>query len=443
MTVTRPLSAGQEALWLMFRLAPTSTIYNGITALRVHEQLDVVVLRDALADTAARHPMLRSSFHDDLDGPYRIVHDERLPVLDVRDVIGADDARLRAMVDEFAAEPFDLTAQIPFRFLLLRAGQADAVLAVAAHHIATDATAQLVVLNDLLSMYTARRTGTPPRLPALRASYDDFVAEERTRLDPKNRARSAEFWRRLCLPLPPAAELASDHPRRPGAEVSSAVHEVVIPETTVKDILATAAGARVTPFVFLMGVFQALLHRRTGQRDFMIGYSRSERFHPRWRFVLGLLANTCSFRARIDPGATYQDLFKATDDQIGTAMSEFSYPYALLPAELGAPREAGRPPLFQVLFSYLTQRHIGFVGRASAPGQEHPKIGGVPVSGFPVTRLTLSNFDLTFEIIQAGNSMKIVLVYRPDLFERSTMERLGADYVDLAAEATKDLSQTV
>ncbi|MFF2331572.1 MULTISPECIES: condensation domain-containing protein [unclassified Streptomyces] len=441
MTGTYPLSAGQEALWLMFRLAPTNTIYNGITAFRVHTHLDENVLREAIGRTADRHPMLRSSFHDGDEGPYRIVEDGRLPELDVRSC--ADDSQLRAEVDEFAALPFALTSDLPFRFLLLRAGAAEAVLAVASHHIATDATAQLVILGDLLGMYTAQATGTQPRLPAMRATYEEFVEEERARLDPARHPESAEFWRKLCLPLPPGAELPTDHPREVGTAVSSEVHEVIFDEGSVKDILAAAPREGVTPFSYLFGMFQVLLHHWTGEQDFLVGYSRSERFHPKWRYVVGLMANTPPFRARLTPDMTYREVFAATDDQIGQAMAQFSYPFALLPRVLNAPRTPRKSPLFQVLFSYLAQQHIGFIGRPDTPDEGYARIGGIPVSGFPVTRLTLSNFDLTFEIVQAGNSMKIVLVYRPDLFERSTMERLGADYQHLLAEATQDHNRAV
>ena len=82
----RMLSVGQEALWLLYRMAPRSAAYNVAWAMRVRGPFDVTALRRAFGLVAARQDLLRSRFVERGGVPRRIVCDEllkRFPEFDV------------------------------------------------------------------------------------------------------------------------------------------------------------------------------------------------------------------------------------------------------------------------------------------------------------------------------------------------------------------------
>ncbi|MFD0390913.1 condensation domain-containing protein [Tistrella bauzanensis] len=57
-----PLTAGQEGLWFLWRMNPTSAAYNVSGALEIAGSLDIEALRQAVAAVVARHEALRVWF---------------------------------------------------------------------------------------------------------------------------------------------------------------------------------------------------------------------------------------------------------------------------------------------------------------------------------------------------------------------------------------------
>jgi Condensation domain len=86
MAEARPLSAGQQAMWLLHRLDPDSSAYNVVLAARIRGGLDPRRLRRAVHATAQRHEMIRSEFTEADGEPQRLVRGPDTVRLDVHDV---------------------------------------------------------------------------------------------------------------------------------------------------------------------------------------------------------------------------------------------------------------------------------------------------------------------------------------------------------------------
>lgn len=442
MTVDHPLSTAQEALWLFHKIAPTSTVHHGLSSFRTHQRLDAVLVERALHETAARHSMMRSTFGEGGDGTVRRVHDDRFPAFTVRDARGIDDDGLREIAEELGRRPFDLANEVPFRLFLFDVADDNSVLLLTAHHIATDATSQVLALNDILHFYAALSRGQEPALPPVRGSFEDFVAEERRKFAGPEWSAAAEYWRSLCLPLPRDAELPLDRPRQRRPNYRSENCEFPLPDELRDHVVRDARARRVTLFVYLFGMLQVMLYRQLQQEDFMIGYSTSLRTRPDLRYVVGYLANTIPYRAGLRPGMTFDDVIQAVQLQVTRSLAHADYPFALLPRLLGADRANNRSPLFQIIFTCFSGRYLGLVDMAENPGRAAAEIAGIPVSGFPVSR-PLGNYDLVIDVVQTKKTLKIVFKYPRELFDRSTIERLGQDYVELLAATEKGLDQCV
>src|SRR5436305_12181508 len=83
-----PLSYGQRALWFLDRLSPGNVAYLIAGAARVSGPLDPAALRRAAVALAARHPGLRTTFHDGPAGPLQRVGRE--PSVEVIEVLEED-----------------------------------------------------------------------------------------------------------------------------------------------------------------------------------------------------------------------------------------------------------------------------------------------------------------------------------------------------------------
>lgn len=428
MDAVRELAVGQQSLWLLYKLAPTSAAYNDGDAARMSPIPDIDVLNRALRATAERHDILRSCFVDGVGdagpGAHRELFAPELVTVEVRDVGPVGDARLSELVRDTVAEPFELSRTGALRVVLLRR-ETDAALVIAAHHIATDAKSQFLLWRDLLEAYRAYRVGEQPRWRSLRGTYDDYVARERSLLDSPRGAEMAAFWHEICAGAV-AAELPTDRPRpqRPG--FAGATHSRRLPDTLAVAVDDAARGLGVTPFGFLLGIFQSLLHRHTGQSDLSVGCPMTLRRTSALRDVVGLLVNPVVLRARFDPATTLADAVRAAAGQVGAASARAGYPFALLGG-------SGRAPLFRIAFTMVT----------TDPDNPLPELGAeappMDFAGHQVTFLSVPHlegqFDLTVEMTRSGSTLTAVFRYDTDLFDEASVVRLVEHYFTMLAAA--------
>ncbi|MFG2505822.1 condensation domain-containing protein [Streptomyces rubiginosohelvolus] len=426
----RPLSVGQEALWFLYRMAPESPAYNVQAALRVHGALDESRLRHALHALAERHDVLCSTFAEGPGGPERVPGPPTLLPLRVMDVPeSTDDDHLTKLVAEFGRLPFDLTAEGTSRALLVRRSPSDAVLAVCTHHIVSDATSQWLLLQDLLDLYGHQ----PP--PPLKRTFDDYVAEEQHVLSGPRRAELAAFWADFCSGAL-AGELPTDRPRAiaEAGVLHGATCELRLPDELVPRLRETARRTKVTGFALLLGVFQSLVHRYGGRRDFLIGTPTTTRSGPGMRQVVGYLVNTLVVPAHFTSETTFAQAAGAAQRQVMTAMRNIAFPYALLAGE--DPYSTRNPPVrmaFTMVAPTRLEPLLQRVTEAAATGTT-TRYAGLDVAFVDVPMLE-GQFDISVEMRQSETTLTAVFRYATDLFDESTVRRLLDHYVQLLTAA--------
>src|ERR1700733_13212448 len=94
---------------------------------------------------------------------------------------GTGGAAREAIAAEIA-RPFALATELPWRALLIRAGDDDHTLVVTMHHIVSDGWSSGVLADELARAYAAARDGRPSPLAPLPLQYADFAAWQRTSL---------------------------------------------------------------------------------------------------------------------------------------------------------------------------------------------------------------------------------------------------------------------
>ncbi len=434
----RALSVGQESLWLLYRLAPASTAYNDAGAGLLDPVPDVDALAKSVRLLLSRHDLLRSVFGESDGVPGRLVRGGDLIDLEVRDVPGGGDADLRRMAREIALTPFTLETDGPARVVLLRR-ERDAALVVGDHHIATDATSQWLIWRDLLAGYRRFAAGREPDLPPVGGDYDDYVAAERRLLASARRAELEDYWRAVCAGAV-AAELPTDRPRPARQRFAGATHARRLDPDLVDRIAAAAARHAVTPFAFLLGVFQSLVYRYTGQEDFLLGCPTTTRRSRRTRDVVGYFVNALVLRARFDRGTTFAAAVQAAGEQVVQGTAHVGYPLPMLLNLLG--RIAGATPLFRLAVTMVTATRFDSTLDRLADGESDVDDRWLRIAPLDVPRLE-GQYDLNVEITRSATGMTLVFRYDTDLFDEATVARLVRTYVRLLDVAVTQPSTKV
>ncbi|WP_153032763.1 condensation domain-containing protein [Amycolatopsis sp. YIM 10] len=437
-SMERALSVGQEALWFINRMAPDSSAYNVVYTIGLHHRLDVPALSRAVRLTAQRHDVLRSAFTE-IDGmPRRVVREGGLLDLEVRDVGDVGEDVLTALVRTEVTRPFDLPSGAPARLVLLRRGPDDALLVFVAHHIALDGPSQVLVLQDLLDAYQALREGGSPDWSPLKVTYDEFVTAERRLLDSPRAAALAAYWRELCEGAPTVLDLPTDRPRPGRQRLRGATHVFQMPEDIVAGLVPASRAHRTTPARYLIGLFQSLLHRYSGQRDFLIGCAATSTMGLNRLGVAGYFVNSIPLRTRCGPQVTFRELVADANEQLREGMARVDYPSALLPKALGLPRASGTSGLFQVLATTMTAgRQAPLFALAAGGHGTTVDYAGLRLSCFDVPQQE-GQFDVTLELVRDRTSIRCALKYDTDLFDPGTIARLAVHYRLLIRAARDD-----
>ncbi|MCJ1678503.1 condensation domain-containing protein [Streptomyces sp. APSN-46.1] len=411
-----PLTAGQESLWFLHCLAPASPAYNVVAGLAVRGVLDTGALERAVAAVADRHELMRSVFTEGAGGPVRLLAPGLRPPLEIREVEGVGDERLKELARRAGQEPFRLSEEWPFRVVLLRRAADDAVLVVSSHHIASDATSQWLLVRDLADAYQAAVDGADRAWEAPVASYADHVARERDRRGSPGSVRAGAYWAEVRDGAV-AATLQADRPRGGQVVARGATYQRDLGASAALLLRSTAAEAAVSPFGLLLGAFQAAVHRGTGLDDFLIGCPASVRFGRDKADMVGYLVDALVLRSRFGPGTTFREAMVSAHRQLLRGMAHLRYPAAAGPA--------GAPP-FRMAVTLVD-------------------IDRLPVPTLPGLHFTLLDLphmegqsDLNVELRSGGAGLTIVLRYATDLFDEATIARFAGIYLRLIEAAVEN-----
>ena len=437
MDVGRPLSVGQQSLWLLYRLEPGSPAYNDAGAGRLTPGPDVAALAQAVHHLGQRHEMLRSRFIE-IDGIPTRIEEQSGTVLEVRRVGGMDEATLLRAVNALARQPFDLERTGPLRIVLLQR-ESDAVLVVVNHHIATDAASQWIMWRDLLDSYAAYAQGRPPELVPLTGNYHDHVIAEQRLLTAK-REQLERYWRGVCAGVE-AAELPLDRPRPHRRSAPGATSSRRLSDELVDGVHRTAAELGVTPFALLLGVFQSLIYRHTSQSSFLIGCPTTTRRQRRAMGVVGYFVNTLVLRADFEPRTTFAQAAKLAAQQVISGAAHVGFPYPLL-QQLDAGPRARRSAFIRNAVTMVSASRYGAAQDDLADGKQVTSVGGLRMEIIDVPRLE-GQADLNVEITRSTNSLTLVFRYDTGLFDESTIVRLLDSYLRLVEAAVTDAAMPV
>ncbi|MER5303568.1 non-ribosomal peptide synthase/polyketide synthase [Streptomyces lasiicapitis] len=431
-----PLSFAQQRLWFLDRLSPGDAGYNSAVALRLTGPLDRAALSRALDTLVGRHEALRTTFEESDGRPAQTVRPAGpvpLPVRDLGvpygDVPAAPDRHAltggsvldAALLDEYN-RPFDLDADALLRALLLRESDASHILMLTAHHIITDGWSVGVLLEELCLAYDAFARGAEPDLPPVATQYPDFAVWQREQLSGARLERQIAYWKKQ-LTGSVAPTLPLDRPRGGKEPGAGAIHQFTVPADVTAKLRTLATEQHTTLFTALVGGCQALLARWSGQDDIIVGSLTPGRPRTDLERAVGFFAHTVVLRTPVESGGSFRDLLTAAADTVNEAFAYGDTPFERLVEAVGAPREAGRNPLFDAMVLLHPDPPTA------------PALHGLTVAPVTVPRQAAA-FDLSVEFVPDGEQLTGLLEYRTDLFDTATAERMADQLLRLLDGAT-------
>ncbi|MGW4283509.1 non-ribosomal peptide synthase/polyketide synthase, partial [Nocardia sp. NPDC004750] len=419
-----PLSPAQQRMWFLNRFDPAETVHNIAVVVRLTGYLDPDTLAAAVGDVVGRHETLRTVYPDHEGVGYqRILDVDQAPAVRMLEATGA--------LREFAAAPFDLTAEVPLRVGLVTRSDRDHLLALVVHHIAADGFSMGPLARDLAAAYAARATRTAPDWTELDLQYADYALWQRAVLgaedDPDSvAARQLAYWRETLRALPAQLDLPADRPRPAVASHMAASTTVALPQEIGAGIADVAARYEATPFMVVHAALATLLARLSGTEDIAIGAPVAGRGDAALDELVGMFVNTLVLRAQVPGSDTFAAVLRRVRERDLDAFAHADVPFERLVELLDPPRSQARHPLFQIALFFQNLAPVAL------------DMAGVAVAVHDFDCET-TPFDLQLTV--TGDALRFT--YATDLFDDSTVATFGARFTRLLAAVTADPEQVV
>jgi acyl-CoA synthetase (AMP-forming)/AMP-acid ligase II len=425
-TRTAPASVAQEHLWRLQAALPDLPFFNVLHVLQVRGPVKTAVLQASLEEIARRHEILRTTF-DVVDGrPVQVIAPALQLPLVVDDLRGLpeseQEARGQALLSADALQPFDLGRGPLMRTRLVRWDETEGTLVVALHQSIVDGWSLGVLTDELAALYDAFASGGASPLAPLSLQWADVAAWQREWASRDAMRAQLAFWTaRLRGPLP-ALELATDHPRRAGSGLRTVRRPVALSAELGEAVTRASRREGVTVFMMLVAAFAIALRRDLGQDDVRVATLVANRNRPGTVGLIGPLVNTVVLRTRVTGDLPVRELLQRIRATTLAAYANQDVPFEELVPILE--REHGIAPR-SLAPAMLVLQNATLRPRARSAGALELEEAN-PAMSMPLAAAT--TFDVVLNLHETGEGLTGSCVYKADLFEASTIDRMLAGF---------------
>ena len=441
-----PLSRGQQALWLVEKLASGSAPLHIIAAARVRGALDRAALRRAFDGLIARHPALRTTFDTEAEAPHQRVHSHGGLEFHWQDAAALSEEAVRERLLVHACRPFDLADGPLFRVGVWDHGRGAAqeyVVSLALHHLVADFWSLAVMVRELGVLYEREMWGTGRDLPTPSLEFSDYVAWQEEWLGGAIGERQWHFWRDQLTGAPPHFDLPTDRPRPSVKTYGGATHQFHLGLEGSERLRAFCRARGMTLYTALLAAFQILLHRISGQGDVLVGSPMAGRTRQEFADLVGYLTNPVVLRSKVQGNPRGETFLNTTRGTVLKAFEHQEFPLQVLVERLLPARHASRSPFFEVMFVFQkdhlqTESHLAAfaLGRPGA----RLELGGLEFESMELER-RCSQFDLTLLMAELKDGVAGAFEYNSDLFDRTSIARWSRHLRGLLESLTADPGQ--
>ena len=420
-TFSYPMSEAQQQLWLLAKMSEDGArAYNDPAVLTIEGELDLDAFTHALNQVVARHESLRTTIDPSAD---RLVVHPASPVApSLIDLSGAanPEQEVLAHLERVNRTLFDFVNGPIFSATLLKVAADRHVLVLGSHHLLTDGLSMVNVIGEINTVYAAQRSGAAASLP-VPMQYREFVRWHEAQAASAAMKEHERYWLAQMAGSPSPGEIPADRPRPAVRTFNGSVRRLTIDASLMARATKLAGARGYTPFMLLLGVYQLLLHRLSGQDTIVVGCPSSGRAPERSDTLVGYCAHLLPVVSTVPASGrlTVSEHLRQVRGTLLDAFQHQDYPFARLLNALNLKRDISRPPLVSALFN---------LERPSFPSVE----GGLALKPFP-RHGTFARMDLTLTANLYDTGVVLECDYNTDLFDAGTIDRLLQQYETLLA----------
>ncbi|MEH2262461.1 non-ribosomal peptide synthetase [Nostoc sp.] len=419
-----PLSHGQQAMWFLYQIAPQSIAYNIFMTVRLCGELDLGAWHRAWQKIVERHSILRTAYTERDGEPVQVVHSYQEVDIQVTDASAWSEDYLKKQILTETDRPFNLESDRVLRVRLFTRSPQEHIQLLSMHHIAGDMWSFDILLNELLA--SLQNSASDRILPLPSLSYADYIHWQSEILASSKGEQLSTYWHKQLAGELPLLDLPLDKPRLRVQTYRGAYHLIELDRELLPKLRKLGESQKTSLYRILLSAFFVLLYRLSGQEDILVGSPMAGRSgREEFSEIVGYFTDPVVLRGNLAENPTFKEFLAQVRDKVSEAKKHQDYPFSLLVKQLVSQRDASRPPLFQVAFTW--QKHSWYKqtqNRSLEPEKTRLLMEPYPIAGHQRG----AAFDINLAVIEAGDSLQLCWQYNTDLFDAATIARMARNY---------------
>ncbi len=393
------LTSSQTRIWLLSQNKESSIAYNNIIFYRIEGKLNIEKFINSIKKIISRHKILRTIFIEVNNIPKQKeieINLSRHIVLTVLSYADKSDVKFMNLMHRDARIEFNLSEKPPFFIRLTKIKDNRFIFSFIIHHIISDGYSFNIFFNELLSFYNNELKDK------LDIQFPDYAFWENNQtFEPA----IINYWDELLKEHYEPLNLIYDFKKNNSlGNVGKSIYF-----NMDKDITTWLKGYSkknsTTVFVLLLGIFNILLMKLTGQQKICIGTPTFGRLTKQTRSLIGMFVNTLPIINNIRNDITFSELINDVKNNFLNALKYQNYPYEKLLNFI--PNNNGE--LINVLIA--SQQEINAFDR----------IENVQFTKLNIDKYT-SIYPIYFDTIIGENKIECKIEYNTKLFKKETIK---------------------
>ncbi|WP_225121222.1 condensation domain-containing protein [Bradyrhizobium sp. BRP22] len=408
----------------MVSLAPSARNYVIQGGLRIRGIIDLAAVNRAWTDVVHSHQALSARFIDE-DGPVQLFDAPQCASPELTDASHLTAQEAEELIAELRRTElngsFDLSRVQLFRARMIRFGSDNHLILITAHEIIIDAWSISLLLRNLRQRYV----DVAAFLPENRASLSSYAVWEAQHMTPEALASQRCYWRRQIGDDPPVLSLGTGRVRPQTNSYRGASHAVLLGSELSKQVGQFARRHRCTTSTTLLACFKLLLRMYSGQDDIIVGMPHVVRDQPGSAEIVGFFLNMLPIRTAVDVDQSFAVHALRIQGLVSDAIANSAYPFGWMVRDTRLYREAGRSPIFQVMFNMYSE--------AAEPLGQHD----LDLT-FREYETGYVKFGLTLYAQDQNDEIALQLAYAEDIFSSDLIFRMADNLRCLIAACVEE-----
>ncbi|MBS5824841.1 MAG: amino acid adenylation domain-containing protein [Clostridium argentinense] len=402
------VSSAQKRMYILNQIENVGISYNMPMMMTIKGELNINQFKKTMEELIRRHESFRTAFELIESNPVQKIYKDVTFEIAYSEL---GEGEIKDKIEKFI-QPFELSKAPLLRVELIRLSENNHLFMMDTHHIISDGISTGIFIKEFIALYENKK------LPKLKIQYKDFSQWQNNILKTEPIEKQKEYWLGKFNDEIPVLNMPTDYIRPAVRSFEGDVVKFQIEKELVEDINKLASETGTTLYMVLLGAYNVLLSKYTGQEDIVVGTPVSGRTHSDLDNIIGMFVNTIAMRNYPKGEKSFRKFLEEVKETSLEAYENQDYQFEELISQLDIARDFSKNPLFDVMFTFqnIDIENIEIEGLKFRPYEFENKI---------------SKFDMTLSAIESKEKITFNLEYCTKLFKRETVERLSKHYMNI------------